>query len=69
MKMISDLEIYRSAAVMIRQFGSDAAAQAAARARSMGEKGDREGQRVWQRIATAVRALQRAEPPAGARLQ
>jgi hypothetical protein len=69
MKMISDLEIYRSAAVMIRQFGSDAAAQAAARARSMGEKGDREGQLVWACIATAVRALQRVERPAGARLQ
>jgi hypothetical protein len=54
---------------MIRQFGSDAAAQAAARARSMGEKGDREGQLVWARIATAVRALQRVERPAGARLQ
>ena len=69
MKTISGLEIYRSAAVMMRQFGSEAAAQAAARARSMGEKGDREGQLVWQRILRAVRELQCAERPAAAPFQ
>lgn len=68
-KMTSDLDIYRSAAVMIRQFGPGAAAQAAARAGSLGEKGDHEGQFTWERIARAVRDLQRVERPADEPLQ
>ena len=38
--MVSDLDIYRSASVLIRQCGEDATFEAAMRADSMLEKGD-----------------------------
>jgi len=67
--MTSDLDIYRSAAVLIRRFGSGAPGEAAARAQAMAEKGDLEGQLVWQRIERAVQELQRMERPSGEPLQ
>jgi hypothetical protein len=67
--MATDLDIYRAAAVMARQFGSDAAREAAVRARSMGEKNDLEGQRIWERIARAVQELRNVERPADQTLQ
>ncbi len=41
--MTSDLDIYRSAQVLIREHGEDAALEAAQRADAMLEKGDMEG--------------------------
>ncbi|WP_340116166.1 hypothetical protein [Pelagibius sp. 7325] len=67
--MTTDLDIYRAAAVMARQFGSQAAREAAVRARSLAEKNDREGQRIWERIARAVQELQNVERSAGESLQ
>jgi hypothetical protein len=61
--MIPDLDIYRSAAVKIRQHGENAALEAAGRADVMLEKGDLEGQAVWMRILAAVTELQRQERP------
>lgn len=65
-RMTSDLDIYRSAAVLIRQHGEDAALEAASRAGAMLERGDVEGQAVWKRILAAVKELQRRERPEGA---
>lgn len=48
--MISEREIYQSANVMMKQYGEDAALEAAQRADAMLEKGDMEGCRVWKRI-------------------
>ncbi len=62
--MISDLDIYRSAAVLIREHGKGAAVEAASRADAMLEKGDFDGQKVWKRILAAVQELQRMELPA-----
>lgn len=45
--MISDLDIYRSANVLIRQRGDDAALEAAMRADAMSEKGDLDGYREY----------------------
>ncbi len=42
--MTSDLDIYRSANVLIREHGEDAALEAAQRADAMLERGDLEGQ-------------------------
>ncbi len=57
MPMISDLDIYRSANVLIRDHGEDAAIEAAMRADAMLEKGDLGGVAVWRRILRAVEEL------------
>ncbi len=60
--MIRDLDIYRSANVLIREHGEGAAIEAAKHADAMLEKGDLEGQVVWKRIVRAVEEIQREEP-------
>ncbi len=66
--MIPDLDIYRAANVIIRQYGQDAPIHAAMRADAMLEKGDLGGYAVWKRILRAVEELQGAEPGPGARV-
>ncbi len=67
--MIPDLDIYRSANVLIREHGEDAALEAAQRADAMLEKGSLDGQRVWKRVwkrvLAAVKEIQRQEPEDG----
>ncbi len=63
--MIRDLDIYRSANVLIREHGEDAALEAAMRADAMLEKGGLEGQAVWKRIVRAVQEIQRTDRPSG----
>ena len=62
---ISDLDIYRSAKVIINQYGKDALIHAAMRADAALEGGDLGGLAVWKRILRAVEELQRAEPAEG----
>ena len=57
--MTSDLDIFRSASVLIREHGEAAALEAAQRADAMLEKGDMEGAAVWRRIVKAVEEIQR----------
>ena len=59
--MTSDLDIYRSAQVLIREHGDDAALEAAQRADGMLERGDMEGCAVWKRVLKAVEEMQRKE--------
>jgi hypothetical protein len=59
--MTSDLDIYRTASVLIREHGEDAALEAAMRADAMLEKGSLDGQRVWKRVLAAVKEIQRQE--------
>ncbi len=63
--MIPDLDIYRSAQVLVRQHGQDAPVHAAMRADAMLDKGDLEGYAVWKRILRAVEELQGAAPKPG----
>jgi hypothetical protein len=56
--MISTLDTYRAANLLIRQHGADAELIAAQRADLMLERGDREGQVVWMRIRRAISELQ-----------
>ena len=63
--MTSDLDIYRSAAVLVREHGQDAALEAAQRADAMLERGDVEGCAVWKRIADAVDEIRRTAPRDG----
>ncbi len=60
--MTSDLDIYRSAKLLIDQHGEDAARHAAMRADALLEAGDMEGKAVWLRILSAVKELQQREP-------
>jgi hypothetical protein len=56
--MISTLDTYRAANLLIRRHGADAELIAAQRADLMLERGDREGQVVWMRIRRAIGELQ-----------
>ncbi len=60
--MTSDLDIYRSARLLIDQHGEDAARHAAKRADALLEAGDMEGKAVWLNIREAIEELQRTQP-------
>ena len=59
----SDIDIYRTANVLIRDHGDKAAIHAAIRADEMLDVGDRDGQRVWMRIIEAIETLIRNDEP------
>ena len=66
--MTPDLDIYRSANLLVKQHGEDALIEAAMRADAMLEAGDMDGYGVWKRILRAVGELQGTEPEPGARV-
>ncbi len=57
--MIPDLDIYRSAQVLVKQHGEDPPIRAAIRADAMLEAGDLDGCAVWRRVLRAVTAAVR----------
>ena len=59
--MTSDIDIYRSAAVLVREHGQGAALEAAQRADELMAEGDMDGRAVWHRIERAIEELQRKE--------
>jgi hypothetical protein len=61
--MISDLDIWRAATLLIRKHGANAELEAAKRADLMLDRGDDDGRLVWMRIRRAVEMLQ--APPTG----
>ncbi len=63
--MTSEIDIYRTASVLICERAEDAALEAAQRADAMLEKGAIDGQRVWKRVLAAVKEIQREEPRVG----
>jgi hypothetical protein len=64
--MISDLDIWRAANLLIRKHGADPELEAAQRVDLMLDRGDDEGRVVWARIRRAVEALQaQGKSPAG----
>ena len=65
---VSDLDIYRSANVLVKRHGADAPIHAAMRADEMLEAGDLDGYAVWRRVLRAVEELQRAGPTEGERV-
>ncbi len=66
--MIPDLDIWRSAQVLVKQHGQDAPIQVAMRADAMLDKGDLDGVAVWKRILRAVEELVRVELTEGERV-
>ncbi len=65
--MIPDLDIYRSANLLVKQHGEDAPVEAAMRADAILNKGDPDGYGVWKRILRAVKELQETKPGPGTR--
>ncbi len=63
--MTSDLDIYRSANLLIGQHGETAATHAAMEADRLLAKGEMAGKRTWARIMRAIEELQRQEPGPG----
>ncbi len=51
--MLSDLDIYRSAQLLVEQHGADPLIEAALKADELLDAGDRDGQQVWMRIRKA----------------
>ena len=51
--MTSEIDIYRTASLLIRGHGQDAALEAAQHADAMLDKGSLDGQRVWKRVLAA----------------
>jgi hypothetical protein len=56
--MTSDLDIYRTAKLLIDQHGEDAALHAGMRGDELLDKGDLDGRAVWRRILAAVEEMQ-----------
>ncbi len=69
MCMIPDLDIYRTANILVKQHGEDAPIQAALRADAMLEKGDLEGCAVWKPVLRAAEVLLSKERPPGVPVQ
>ncbi len=55
--MTSGLDIYRSARLLVKQHGQDAAIEAERRVDAMLEAGDLDGLAVWKRTLRAVEEL------------
>jgi hypothetical protein len=55
----ADLDIWRAADLLIKQYGEDAQSAAALLANARRTKGDSTGERVWLRVLMAVRELRR----------
>ena len=55
--MPTDIDIYRSAQILVDQHGQDAVHEAAIRADELLDAGDLDGQAVWMRIRKAVLEL------------
>ncbi len=60
--MVPELDISRSAKLLIDQHGQNAAIQAAMQADVCSEKGDLEGKAVWLRVIKAAKEMQRTRP-------
>ena len=56
---MEEIDVWRSAQQLMKQYGADAAIIAAMRADALLEGGDTEGFRTWQRIAAAINELEK----------
>ncbi len=67
--MIPDIDILRSANLLVKRHGEDAPIEAAMRADAMLDKGDLDGYGMWKRIVKAAEELLSKERPAGVTVQ
>ncbi len=61
--MPSEIDIYRSARLLIDQHGEDAAIFAAQKADKCLESGDLDGKAVWMGVIRAIKELLDQQPP------
>ena len=61
--MPEEIDIYRSAHLLIEQHGDDASIHAAQEADACLEKGDQDGKAVWMRVIGAIKELLNQQPP------
>ncbi len=67
--MTSELDIYRTANILVKEYGPEQAPlMAAKRADALLDLGDADGQRVWKGVLRAVQELIRRERNAAERL-
>ncbi len=65
MTLVSDLDIWRAAQVLVKRYGDTAATEAAMRADEFLDQGNLDGERVWIRIMQAIEGLRRERPKDG----
>ena len=66
---MTDLDIWRAAAILMQRHGADDAALVAAQtADGFKAKGDEDGYEIWKAILEAVLELRRGEPREGERV-
>ena len=58
-RTITDLDIWRAAALIVKHYGDDATTHAAMRADALPAAGDLDGQRVWLRILSIIEEQRR----------
>ena len=63
--MIADIDIYRSAKLLIDQHGDEASIFAAMQADKCLEENDLDGKVAWLAVVEAIKELQDASPPDG----
>ena len=63
--MTSDLDIYRTANVLVKRYGKDAVLETAQRADGFLEAGDMAGSAVWRRVLRAIKEIWRQDPREG----
>ena len=63
--MPSEIDIYRSAKLLVDQHGEDAPIFAAQQADKCLETGDVDGKAAWMRVIAAIKELTNTDAPAG----
>ena len=63
--MILEIDIWRSAQVIVKRYGDAAPREALNRAERFEKAGDARGAAVWRRILHAVEQIQSTTPPEG----
>ena len=63
--MTTDLDVFRSAKVLVNKHGTGAVLEAATRAQTMLNNGDLDGRWLWLRVMRAVEVLLQTRPGDG----
>ena len=66
--MVTQLDVYRTAQVLVREHGADSPIRAAMQHDALLERGDLDGAAVWKRVLAAIDVLLDKQKPDGAAL-
>jgi hypothetical protein len=67
--MVTELDVHRTARVLLRQYGADSPMRAAMQHDALLERGDLDGAAVWKRVLAAIDVLLQKERRNGQALQ